>query len=386
MRAASDAGGLPTRNFSAGSFSDVDKISAVAVRDEIRIDMKGCFGCPVRCKKVVQVDVPYVVDPRYGGPEYETLAALGSNCGVGDLKAVAKANELCNAYTVDTISAGVAIGFAMECYEKGLISREDTDGEDLCFGNADAMVTMVEKLCRREGFGSLLGEGVARVAEYVGRGSEAFAPHVKGQALPMHEPRWKQALGLGYAVSPTGADHCHNIFDTAYAKEGRALESVRTLGILDPLPAAELSPAKVRLLYYEHLWSTLNNSLSMCIFLPYSHAQIVELVAGVTGWKTSEWELAKVAERSIALPRLFNLREGFRRRDDQLPQRFFEPIEDGSLGRLQIGREDMDRALTLYYEMMGWDGEQGFPKEAKLHELDIAWALDSVRDQLPYYR
>jgi aldehyde:ferredoxin oxidoreductase len=131
-------------------------------------------------------------------------------------------------------------------------------------------------------------------------------------------------------------------------------------------------------LYYEHLWSTLNNSLSMCIFLPYSHAQMVDLVAGVTGWQTSEWELAKAAERSITLARLFNLREGLRREDDRLPKRFFKPIQDGTLGRIQLNQQDMDRALTLYYEMMGWDGEQGIPKDSKLHELDIAWALGAM--------
>jgi aldehyde:ferredoxin oxidoreductase len=116
----------------------------------------------------------------------------------------------------------------------------------------------------------------------------------------------------------------------------------------------------------------------MCIFLPYSHTQMVDLVAGVTGWQTSEWELAKAGERLITLGRLFNLREGLRREDDRLPKRFFEPLQDGSLGRLQLDAQQMDQALTLYYEMMGWDGEQGFPRESKLHELDIAWALDAL--------
>jgi aldehyde:ferredoxin oxidoreductase len=377
MDAMSYAGGLPTRNFTTGSFAQVDDISAEAVRDRIRIDMKGCYACPINCKKVVELKEPYEIDPRYGGPEYETLAALGSNCGVADLEAVAKANELCNAYSVDTISTGVAIGFAMECFERGLITEDQTDGVQLGFGNAEAMLTVTERICRREGFGHLLGEGVARAAKQIGHGAEAFAMHVKGQEIPMHEPRWKQGLGLGYAVSPTGADHCHSIHDTMYAVEGRSLDSLRPMGVLEPVPTTDLSPAKVRLFYYEHFWRGLNNVLGMCILLPYSHAQVVDLVAGVAGWDTSEWELVKISERALVLARLFNAREGFRRSDDRLPDRFYEPFlfEDVPLAGANVDRGEWERALTQYYEMMGWDADTGIPSESKLHELDIGWAL-----------
>ena len=158
-------GNLPTRNFRDGAFPEVDKLSAQTIKDTISIGMEGCYACPVRCKKVVELKEPYVVDPAYGGPEYETLGALGSNCGIDDLNAVSRASALCNAYAIDTISTGGAIAFAMECYENGLISKEDTDGIELTFGNTEAMLQMVEKIARREGIGDVLAEGSARAAK-----------------------------------------------------------------------------------------------------------------------------------------------------------------------------------------------------------------------------
>ncbi|GAI27241.1 unnamed protein product, partial [marine sediment metagenome] len=170
------------------------------------------------------MDEPYTVDPRYGGPEYETIAAIGSACGITDLKAIAKGNELVNAYGLDSISCGVAIAFAMECFEKGLLASKDTGGIDLRFGNESAMLQMIEQIALRQGFGDILAEGVARAAKRIGPAAEEFAMHIKGQELPMHEPRLKQGMGVGYSISPTGADHCHNIHDTAYTAMTPSLE------------------------------------------------------------------------------------------------------------------------------------------------------------------
>jgi len=204
-----DAGGiLPTRNFHSGSFEGVDAISGETMRDTITVKAEGCFACTVRCKRVVKAEAPYQVDPKFGGPEYESIGAFGSLCGVSDLVAVCRANQLCGAYVADTISTGVAVAFAMECFENGILTLEDTDGIDLRFGNADAMVKMTEKILKREGWlGDTLAEGVKRAAEKIGKGSEKFAMHVKGQELPMHEPRGKVGMYLSFATSPTGADH-----------------------------------------------------------------------------------------------------------------------------------------------------------------------------------
>ncbi|MEK9137530.1 MAG: aldehyde ferredoxin oxidoreductase C-terminal domain-containing protein, partial [Bacteroidota bacterium] len=206
-----EGGGLPTHNFQEGQFAGARAISGQMMRDTILIDRKGCYACPVRCKRVVETDSPYKVSPTYGGPEYETLGSVGSNCGVDELAAIAKANELCNAYSLDTIGVGTTIAFAMECFERGILTLEDTDGLELRFGNASAMVQMVEKIAHREGIGDMLAEGVMRASRQIGKGAEEYAMHIKGQELPMHEPRFKQGMGMGYAISPTGADHMQSI-------------------------------------------------------------------------------------------------------------------------------------------------------------------------------
>jgi aldehyde:ferredoxin oxidoreductase len=161
------------------------------MRDTILVNRGTCYACPIRCKREVKVDDPYKVDPLYGGPEYETIAALGSLCGIGDLKAIAMGNQICGAYGIDTISTGTTIAFAMECFEKGILTTKDTGGIKLEFGNAEAMLQMVEKIGKREGFGNLLAEGAKIAAEKIGKGAEEYALHVKGQPLPMHEPRGK---------------------------------------------------------------------------------------------------------------------------------------------------------------------------------------------------
>jgi len=328
----------------------------------------------------VAAEEPYKVDPTYGGPEYETVAALGSNCGIGDLVAIAKGNELCNAYGLDTISTGSAIAFAMECYEKGLLTGKDTDGVELTFGNAPAMIEMVERIARREGLGDLLAEGVKRAAERMGPEAQKYALQVKGQEIPMHEPRWKQGLGVGYALSPTGADHCHNLHDDMYAKEKRALREIRALGILEPLPVDDLSPAKVRLLLYVTNWQILTNSLGLCMFLPYDFHQVRDITNVVTGWNTSLWELLKVGERGHALARAFNAREGLTPEEDRLPRRFFSPLgaDTPALEGVAIEEERFKEALITYHGMAGWDPATGIPTRERLEELDIGWVAEEL--------
>jgi len=375
LMALHHSGGLPTRNFREGAFEGAEKISGQTMRDTILVKRENCFACPVNCKRVVQVEEPYQVDPIYGGPEYETLGSFGSTCGVDDLKAIAKANELCNANSLDTISTGVTIAFAMECYERGILSQAETDGLELKFGNADAMLKLVEKIARREGFGDILAEGSMRAAAKIGRGAEKYAIHVKGQEVPMHEPRLKHGLGLGYTVSPTGADHVHNIHDTGYAK---SVEGLKPFGILEPLPANDLSLDKVRMFLAEVHMSHFANCAVACIFVPWDNNQKVEIVRAVTGWNTSLWELAKVGERATTLARVFNLREGFTAEDDYLTERFLEPFADGPLAGVAVDREKLAAARSGYYTLMGWDAA-GVPTAAKLHELGVGWAVKTLK-------
>ena len=378
MDAMEETGNLPVRNFRDGDFPEVDSISAEAVKEHVRVGMGTCFACAVACKKEVKVNERWNVDPAYGGPEYETLASLGSNCGVSDLKAVCKANELCQRYCIDTISTGVTISFAMECFEHGLLTKADTGGMDLSFGNAESMVKLVELIGEKRGLGALLAEGTKRVAEHIGNGAEEFAVHVKGQEVPMHDPRLKRGEALGYAVSPTGADHVHNIHDTFLYPQ--LPKSYNSLGVLEAVPVEDFGPKKVRLYKIVGEWRTLNNFLVMCLFTPWSVVQKVEIVRSVTGWNTTAFELMKVVERGNTLARIFNLREGFTEKDDWLPPRFFKPKTSGALSETSVNPEDLQKAKVLYYDMMGWT-EQGVPKQSALEELDIAWAADKISVQ-----
>jgi aldehyde:ferredoxin oxidoreductase len=201
-------GDLPVRNQRDGLFPGVKNITGAIIKETVRIKMEGCFACNIRCKKVVKFEEPYTCDPDYGGPEYETLGALGSDCGIDDLKAVCKGGERCNALALDTISTGSSIAFAMECYERGLITDRDTGGLELTFGNADAMLQAIELIARREGIGDFIAGGTARMAKKLGQGSEGYAMNVKGLEAAMHDARAMLGLKIGYMLNPHGADHC----------------------------------------------------------------------------------------------------------------------------------------------------------------------------------
>lgn len=363
------AGNLPVRNFRDGLFPGTKDIDAEAIKNTIRIGMDGCFACPVRCKKIVQSKELYSVDPAYGGPEYETLAALGSNCGIDDPLAIAKGNELCGVYSLDTISTGVVISFAMECFEKGLLTTRDTGGIELKFGNAAAMLKTIELIARREGIGELLAVGTLRAGEKIGRGASELTVQVKGLEAGMHEPRVKSGLGLGFMVNPQGADHCCNIHDTMYVKEEQ-MKEFGPLGIVEPIPSDDIGPRKVALFKYVQLKRIINDSLLLCIFLPYSYEQVANVTAAVTGWNTGIMEQLRVAERILTMSRLFNIREGFTAADDKLPQRFFQPKSDGVLANKALNPADMEKAKRYYYHLMGWDSS-GVPLPEKLEELGI---------------
>ncbi|RLI06462.1 hypothetical protein DRO22_00910 [Candidatus Bathyarchaeota archaeon] len=232
-------------------------------------------------------------------------------------------------------------------------------------------------ICKREGLGDLLAEGVKRASEKIGKESEKFAVHVKGQEVPMHEPRFKRSLGIGYAVSPTGADHMHNLHDTILTVRGQQLDNLAALGILEPIPLEDLGPRKVRALIYFVDWRVLDNCLLLCDFLPWNYIQKTDIVRAVTGWNTTAWELMKIGERATTMARIFNIREGFKKQDDWLPERFFHPKTSGALSKTAIDPEKLRNAIDTYYKMMGWD-ENGVPTREKLEELDIGWAASSL--------
>jgi aldehyde:ferredoxin oxidoreductase len=369
-------GALPVHNFRDGHLDGADILGREGLAEHVVVRMESCYACAVSCKKVVALAEPYHVDPAYGGPEYETAASIGSNCGVTDVYAVSKASERCNALGLDSISSGGTIAFAMECFENGLLTVEDTDGLALRFGDAAAMLHTLELIAARQGIGDLLAEGTRRAAERIGQGADRLAVHVKGQELPYHDPRIQHGLGLGYAVSYTGADHCHSAFDRAYEEEP-TMEGVRNLGVLETMPATWLGPQKVRAILYGSLRSHLDNCLGLCDFLPYRNDQVVEIVQAVTGWQTNAWELWKAAERLVTMARAFNVRQGFTPADDRLPSRMAEPLGPDGPGK-PIDPGAVAAALPFYYEMMGWDPATGVPRAAKLYELDIGWVAEML--------
>jgi aldehyde:ferredoxin oxidoreductase len=369
-------GRLPTRNFQDGQFEGAEKIGGEALRDTILIDTGGCYACPIRCKRVVKVDDgSYHVDPDFGGPEYETIGAFGSNCGVDDLRAISKANELCSAYGLDTISTGMAVSFAMECYENGLLTTEDSGGLELNFGNAEAMVELTRMICEREGLGDLFAEGPTRAAQEIGNGAEAYVLDVKKQPFPMHECRTRHGQALGYAVSPTGADHMHNFWDGSLAREPVG-EGLRSLGIYESVPETVLDATKVRAYTFSVNLRWIDNMIGCCMFIPWSRDQRVQIIRAITGWETNVWELMVAGQRCVTMARAFNLREGLTRAGDVLPPRMEVPHVSGTVNEKPVEPQVLDDAVTLFYGMMGWDEQTGEPTRSKLEELDIAWVSD----------
>jgi aldehyde:ferredoxin oxidoreductase len=348
MQGKSLEGGLPTSNYRLGQMATVDQVDAIAVRDQVRIDMTACYACSVRCKKVVQIEKRhedagvtrkgkqiafdpqgrYSVDPKYGGPEYESLAALGPSLEVDDLIAVCKSNEICNYLGMDTISSGATLAWAMECYEKGLITDEDTGGVPIRFKDADGVVQWLQRIGNREGFGDLLAEGSQRAAAKIGRGSDQFLTTVKGLEMAMHDPRHMPIMRQSYLLAPTGGDHMRQ----QGAKNG------------------------------------LRNQVGLCHFLAYDDDQSRQIIAAVTGWDITPEEMVTTAHRALTMARMFNMREGFDKSDDILPKRFSDdlPMHKGLDADLQ------DQIVTDYYVELGWNAETGRPTSETLDRLEIA--------------
>lgn len=366
------SGQLPIRNWRDGVFPGVKKIHAGVMKDTVRIGMNACFGCPMKCKKKIGFEEPYKVDPAYGGPEYESISAFGNNLGIDNMEALIKANELCNAYGLDTISTGGTIAFAMECFERGLLTTEDTDGLNLTWGNYDVMIKCIELIAQKKNFGKLLALGTARLSQRIGRGSQDFAMHVKGLDAGHHEPRTMAGLGLGFMVNPHGADHCCNVLDLKFESDS-GIASRNYLGFLDKIKGTDAGPQKVALFRIEQLKQVIYDSLLVChlAYVPVNFEEIAALTTAVTGWETSSVELIRIGERILTMARLFNIREGFTAEDDRLPERYYQPKRDGVLAKnATLFKEKMEKAKEYYYVLMGWDNN-GIPCTAKIEELGI---------------
>ncbi len=372
-------GGLPTRNWQSGVFEGWESLQGQRMAETILVARDTCHGCVIRCKRVVEkTDGPFVVERRYGGPEYETIATFGSLCGISDLVAVAYANQLCNQYGMDTISCGAVVAWVMDCFEKGVLTEADTGGLRLNFGNAEAMVRLVEMIGKREGIGDILAEGSARAARRFGRGADLVVA-VKGQEMPAHMPQIKRSCALIYGVNPFGADHQSHEHDPAYRAFPRKMAS---FGLIDPQPDASLNAEKVRFALYMQYGYSIADTLNLCQFAwgpawpLYDFDQMVEMVRAVTGWNVNLWELMKLGERRLNLLKAFNAREGIGAEADTLPLKMTKPLRGGPSDGVFIPPEEFERARKLYYAMAGWDVATGNPTSAKLEELGIGWAAN----------
>ena len=377
IAALQESGRLPTRNFREGTFEGWERITGERMTEKYLVGRDTCNVCPVGCKRRVKVDGK--VDPVYGGPEYESLAAFGSLCCNDDLESLLYTNQLCNAYGIDVISTGATIAWLMECFEKGLVTADDTGGIEVQFGDAQVIPRLVEMIAGREGFGDTLAEGSWRASQKIGRGTEELVVHVKGQEMPMHDGRSRFGLALGYAVSPTGADHMHSGHDEGVGSEpaiGMLTYSYGYQG--EPIPPDDLSADKVRWLALCNTHLMHFSCIGWCAFHYYSVPRTRDVIQAVTGWNIQSYELMKAGERALTLARAYNVREGFTAANDVLPPRMAEPIESTAIDGWRIDPEEFMRARSLYYGMMGWDEETGVPKEWKLHELGIGWVAGLI--------
>ncbi len=377
--------GLPTRNFTSGTFAQAEAISGEVMKDTILKENDTCYACAVRCKRVVETEYKGApVLPKYGGAEYESLSTLGSYCCVGDLQAVSLANQICAQQGLDTISTGATIAWAMECFERGILTPEDTGGIELRFGDPDALLAALDLIVRREGLGDLLADGSASAAAKLGRGSEAYVVAVKNQELPAHMPQVKRSLALVYAVNPFGADHQSSEHDPGYNPESYdyALKRMADIGLTAPQPDQAMNREKAKLALYTQYTYSFMDTADLCQFV-YGPAwqllgpvEMADLMTAVTGWPTSVADIQRIGERRLNLMRAFNAREGAGRDRDTLPRRLFdEPLQGGASDGIAIPREELETALDDYYELAGWDVATGLPTKAKLEELGLGWVL-----------
>jgi aldehyde:ferredoxin oxidoreductase len=358
-------GSLPTRNYTQDTFESIAKISSTALEQKYLKGHSTCYACVLRCKPNCFISEDNEVD-KLGGPEYESMGALGSMCAVSDLAA-----DL----GLDSISLGCTLAFAMECTEQGLLTKEETNGLDMHYGSAEGMLQMIKDISARKGFGDMLAEGSKRAAEKIGKGAIQFAMQVKGQELPMHDPRVKFGMTLAYAVNPAGADHNTAPPDDMYTKKGQMLSAAAPLGILEPVPDASVGYDKVRLYTYLALERGINNCLLLCVLVgvpttPVTMPKLAELVSAVTGWEVGSWELMKVSERGMNLARLFNIKHGITAAEDTLPERMSIPIISGPKVGKVVKPSELEAAKQMYYGMMGWD-KNAIPSESKLAELNL---------------
>lgn len=364
-----DNGSTAIRNYQDGKLAGIENLVHENFFPKFVSDRDTCSHCPVNCKLVVEYEEDSIkIEGAYGGPEYESFGGLGPLCAVTDPAAVAKANELCAAYGLDTISTGGTIAFAMECQEKGLLGDYEFQPE---FGNGGDLLTAIHQIAQREGLGDLIAEGSARMSAEIGSETAEFLAVARGQEFPFHDPRFKNTTGMGYALSPTGADHMHNLLDNfANFADSDVCARLGEMGVETPLPLWGISEQKVQGYIYEAAFKNVLDSAVICHFYPYEYKHLVEALNAAGGWDVNEDEINQIGARIINLARLYLLREGFTHADDSISARAFYALKEGPINGKAMDEDELAQAIQLYFEKMGWDA-QGVPTPETLSGLKI---------------
>lgn len=355
-----ECGALGTRNFQTGRFEEAEKISGESFRETLwHKDISCSLGCTIICSKIAKLGEGAYKGVQIDGPDFETIYSFGSNCGIRDKEAICYANLICDLYGVDTISTGVIISFIMELYQRGIISTKDLGGIKAEWGNTDALIKLTEKIAKGEGIGKLLQLGVRRISEKF-PGSERFAMHVKGLEMPAYDPRAAQGMGLCYAISERGA--CH-LRASTFGNE--------LLGMGGGANPFSYDRAKVQLAIDKQDEKAVFDSSIVCYFTYWGMKlkELYQMIGPCTGFVYETWEdLKKLGARVITLMRLFNIREGFTRKDDTLPPRFLkDPLPEGPAKGQVVHLEPM---LENYYNLRGWD-EDGIPTKQTLKKFEL---------------
>lgn len=373
VHALNQFGCLATRHFQTGKFEYAEEVSGEYLAENYKKKSKACFSCTIPCSRFFEITDGKYKGLKSEGPEFEGLAGFSSRVGVGDIGAALKGVDLCNRYGMDVISTSECISFAMELYQKGILTKEDTDGLELIWGNSEVVLSLIEKIAYRRGFGDVLADGVAKAAERIGKGSERLAMHVKGLEIFQADPRGLKAYALGFAVATRGGDHLRSEPSFEFTED--AEEGIRRFGVPESAFRLEYK-GKGRVVKFYEERSALADSLNVCKntvvnmeILPFSQA--AELLKAATGIEFTEDNLQKAAERIVNLERAYIVREGIRRKDDTLPERFLkEPLPD-ECGPSAGSVVEIEPMLNEYYEAHGWDIETGIPKAEKLKELGL---------------
>ncbi len=372
-------GGYPTLNWQKGVFDQIEEMNGQAMTEKVLVKELACFGCPIACGRGTAIKEGKWAGRSGEGPEYETTNMFGACCGIADMNAVTMANYLCNEYGLDTISAGSCIAFAMECFQKGILTKEMTGGIDIKFGDVDIIVDLVEKIAKREGIGDLLAEGTKVMAEKLGGGSSAFAMNVKGLELPAYDPRAAKICGLGYVTANRGGDHITGFIEAPTFIDAPIL-IVEESSIEDPFNA---KPQEAKILMDMEDALTSLDALGGCKFMGalLKAEDLVDLIRSGTGWTDfSVDDFRKCGERIYNLGRVYCNREGIRRKDDTLPDRLMkEPLPEGPAEGMVLDTETLEMLKDAYYNYRGWDLATGIPTLAKLKELGLDELIEDVK-------